>query len=69
MPFKGTFNPEDLEMLRAVLAQHCRDHGIVNEVERENVAMRLLGLFHGGIANFDDLSKAVANRSREKRQA
>lgn len=69
MPFKGACNPEELEMLRSVLAHYCHDHHIVNELDREDVAPHLLALFQSGAATVEALSQALADPKRQKRQA
>ena len=60
MPFTGIADPETVSRLRDVVAQHCRNNHITDDLEREQVAFRVVALFNGGMADMDDLMKTLA---------
>ena len=66
MRFSGTFGPEQLEMMARVLDRHCSTHGIQSALEREDVARRLLSLFHSGIGSAESLLDLLEERRLPK---
>lgn len=48
MIFHGIAEPEQLSILRQVLADYCREHGVVGRAERDDIAERILIAFSRG---------------------
>jgi hypothetical protein len=65
LPFTGIADPHQLAMLVEVLDDHCREHAIVDPLERDGVARRLFLFFSFGSTTADqlrlDLSSAGVN--------
>lgn len=61
MPFTGIADPEAVSRLREVVKCHCRNNHITDNLEREQVAFRVMSLFNGGMTNMEDLMKALSD--------
>ena len=47
--------PYEVDMMARVLGAFCEQHGIVDQVERDKVAARLVALYELGVTQEDDL--------------
>ena len=52
----GVADSEQLQMLSQVVSDHCRQHGIRSETDREQVAIRVLALFRQGLRDLAQIS-------------
>ena len=59
MPFTGVVYPEQVAMLRQVLAKHCADKRITSEADNTEAAHRIVELFMSGIDSPDELAAAL----------
>jgi len=49
MLFKNALEPRDVALLRAVLQEHCSEHGIISEEAKTSVASSLLVYYRNGV--------------------
>jgi hypothetical protein len=69
MHFGGAFSPEQLDLLASVLDHHCSARDIKTAPEREDVARRLLSLFHTELSSAESLLGIMNDPSRPKADA
>lgn len=61
MPFSGVADSEQLNMLTALLNEHCRENGIVDEEERYEIGRVLMSFHASGITTAEALRSALAS--------
>jgi hypothetical protein len=67
MKFRTVAGPEQVATMGRVLDAYCEHAGITSQIERENVAARVLALYEMGVAEEDELLAALILPPRRKR--
>ncbi len=67
MPFPNVYEPSQLAILRNALDEHCAAKGITHDIERERVAIRLMGLFAAGAETVAELRSGLEQVSGSDR--
>jgi hypothetical protein len=49
----------DVSVLTGVLDDHCRNRGILDPAQREQIAARLFSFFNDGVTTSEDLMRAL----------
>ena len=66
MKIRTVAGPEQVAAMGRVLDAYCKHAGITGQVERENVAARILALCEIGVADEDELLAALILPRRRK---
>ena len=61
MSFRGIADSDQITILRQALDDYCAGRSVSDEMERENIATRIVGLFHSGMTTLEDLVAALEN--------
>ncbi len=69
MEFPNIYRPFQIKMLTDVLNEHCAARGITHQVDRESVALRLMGLFAAGAETLEDLHAGLEESDQSDRVA
>jgi hypothetical protein len=63
MAFHGTATRDQLSILRHVLEEYCRHHGITSDAERNDAAHLLMSIFERGVSSFEGLAAGLEEAS------
>jgi hypothetical protein len=52
----GVAEPDQLELLSRAFRDHCLQHGVCSDLDREQIAVKVMALFRQGISDPSQIS-------------